>query len=117
MEKFNSVFMGYDKDEVNSFVDEMTVAYSNMLEKLKMKDKEIESLKDELNKKDNDLNNEAKQIVSNAKEYASRILNDALIESKKLSLENIKAKENIRAHKEKMKKVLELELESLDSNN
>jgi cell division initiation protein len=117
MEKFSSVFRGYNKDEVNDFVDEMTVAYSNMLDKLKEKDKEIETLKLKLDSKYNDSNDDAQQIISNAKDYASRILNDALVESKRLKSENLKVKESIKIYKDKVKKVLESELESLDINN
>ncbi len=45
MRKFNNSFPGYNKNEVNSFVKNVTTEYESMLEKLKFQDKEIENLK------------------------------------------------------------------------
>ena len=49
MKKFNTTVSGYDKNEVNSFVKEVTVEYENMLNKLKNRDNEISVLKAKLN--------------------------------------------------------------------
>ena len=48
MKKFNTTINGYDKLEVNKFVDDVTVEYENMLNKLKNRDKEILILKEQL---------------------------------------------------------------------
>ena len=48
MRKFNTSFPGYNKSEVNSFVSNVTDEYETMLNNLKNRDKEIESLKKEL---------------------------------------------------------------------
>ena len=48
MRKFNNSFPGYNKNEVNSFVSNVTTEYESMLNNLKNRDKEIESLKKEL---------------------------------------------------------------------
>ena len=45
--------MGYDKAEVNKFVNEVTSEYEKMLNKLKQKDADIETLKKELVKYQN----------------------------------------------------------------
>lgn len=44
-ERFTRSRNGYSIEEVNKFVDEMTEAYSSILEKLKMKEEEIIKLK------------------------------------------------------------------------
>ena len=48
MRKFNTAINGYDKQEVNQFVSEVTNEYEQMLEKLKSKDKEIALLEEQL---------------------------------------------------------------------
>ena len=48
MRKFSNSFPGYNKNEVNSFVKNVTTEYESMLDKLKMRDQEINSLKKEL---------------------------------------------------------------------
>ena len=50
MKNFNIVTNGYDKNEVNNFVNEVTTEYESMLNKLKSKDEEIAMLKNELNR-------------------------------------------------------------------
>lgn len=41
MRKFNTVINGYDKNEVNAFVSEVTIEYEKMLNKLKLRAKEV----------------------------------------------------------------------------
>ena len=48
MRKFNNSFPGYNKNEVNSFVKNVTTEYESMLNNLKTRDQEIETLKKEL---------------------------------------------------------------------
>ena len=48
MRKFNTAINGYDKQEVNQFVSEVTNEYEQMLEKLKSKDKEIALLEEQV---------------------------------------------------------------------
>ena len=48
MRKFNNSFPGYNKNEVNSFVKNVTTEYESMLNNLKMRDQEIQALKKEL---------------------------------------------------------------------
>lgn len=45
MEKFNRVLRGYDPNEVNSFLDNVIAQVENMIEEMKKKDEQIESLK------------------------------------------------------------------------
>lgn len=48
-ERFTRSRDGYSIEEVNKFVDEMTEAYSNILNKLKSQEKELAKLKDMVN--------------------------------------------------------------------
>ena len=94
MERFNSSFKGYNIDEVNKFVDDMTREYGAIIDKLRKKDLEIDRLKREnsdLQRKvdSNSIGSiynsseeisrmakyEAKTIIEDAKKNASRIVN------------------------------------------
>ena len=48
MRKFKNSFPGYNKNEVNSFVSNVTTEYESMLNNLKSRDNDINSLKKEL---------------------------------------------------------------------
>ena len=111
MRKFNTAINGYDKQEVNQFVSEVTNEYEQMLEKLKSKDKEIALLEEQLTHYkglETTLNRamlvaedsstqlkkvakeEAKNIIEDAKKNASYIVNDALIKAEKIVDRKIK---------------------------
>ena len=45
MEKFNRVLRGYDPNEVNDFLDKVIAQVENMIDEMKKKDEQIESLK------------------------------------------------------------------------
>lgn len=45
MEKFNRVLRGYDPGEVNDFLDKVIAQVENMIDEMKKKDEQIESLK------------------------------------------------------------------------
>ena len=51
MRKFNVTLNGYDKNEVNYFVNEITREYEKILEKLKAKDREVELLEQQMTQK------------------------------------------------------------------
>ena len=48
MKKFGTSFNGYNKQEVNLFVRDVTREYESMLNNLKARDQEIENLKQKL---------------------------------------------------------------------
>lgn len=109
MREFSRSKDGYNIEEVNKFVDEMVDAYSNVLDKLKKKDEEIESLNKKLNESD--------KIIENAKDNASLIVNEALLEAKKIEEENTKLKEETKKLKTKVKSMLEDELKKIEDND
>lgn len=136
MEKFKNSLMGYDKLEVNSFVNEVTKEYENMLNKLKQKDLDIENLKQELvkyqniestlnrtilaaeemsNNMRNVARNESKSILDEARKNASRILNDALIKAEKAENDAELLKRRIINFKRRFRQAVENELDAIDS--
>lgn len=136
MRKFSNSFPGYNKNEVNSFVSNVTTEYESMLSKLKVRDKEIESLKNELAHYKNiesTLNRailiaeessqnikksaieEGKLIVEDAKKNATRIMNNALIKAEKVEMEANQLKRQVAQYKRRYKNILEEQLESIEA--
>lgn len=133
MERFNSSFKGYNIEEVNRFVDEMTREYSSIIEKLRAKDTEIASLKrenEELRTKasNNTLGNlysaneeitrlakqEAKMLIDDAKKNASRIVNDALLEAEKIEMKAENLRRNMVVFKRRMRIIIKSQLDTID---
>lgn len=133
MERFSSSFKGYNINEVNKFVDEMTNEYSSIINKLKAKDVEIERLKNEntdLQRRLNNNNlgsiysssteitglarNEAKNIIEDAKKNASRIVNDALLEAEKIEFKTENMKRNMTVFKRRMRTIVKSQLETIE---
>lgn len=136
VEKFNSSLIGYDKAEVNSFVNKVTEEYENMLNILKQKDADINELKKELNKYENmestlnktilaaeEVSNnmrnvarsESKSILDEARKNASRILNDALIRAEKAQNDADMLRRRVINFKRRFRQAVENELDVIDS--
>lgn len=133
MEKFNSSFKGYNIDEVNRFVDEMTREYGSIIDKLRSKDAEIERLKEKVARLENDANKnsmgniyganeeitrlakyEARTIIDDAKKNASRIVNDALLEAEKIEVKAETLRRNMVVFKRRMRTIVKSQLETID---
>lgn len=135
MEKFSTSKDGYNKVEVNKFVNEVVVEVESMINKMKMKDQKIEELTREVEKFSNieqtlnktilmaeNTSNEMKKlakeeadsIINDAKKNASRIVNEALLEAEKTQIESIKLKKNIVLFKKKLKIILENQIDMVD---
>ncbi len=135
MEKFSTSKDGYNKEEVNKFVNEVVSEYESMLTKLKQKDSEINELSKSLDKYNNlelALNktilmaeesanqmkklakDEADNLINDAKKNASRIVNEALMQAEKTELESIRLKRNIIMFKKKLKILLENQMDLAD---
>lgn len=130
MEKFNYEINGYNREEVNSFVDEVTNNTREIIKKCVEYQDEIEHLKNELKKYQNstsDINSlvdkaelvarnikkmaekEAEVIVSVAKENASVIINDSLEEAKKIDVRKELIHDNMRKFRESLRILIEQE--------
>lgn len=133
MERFNSSFKGYNIQEVNRFVDDMTREYSSIVEKLKSKDSEIDRLKSELKEVKEKLEkssvvsiygvneelsrmakNEARNIIDDAKKNASRIVNDALLEAEKIEFKTENLRRNMVVFKRRMRTIVKSQLETIE---
>ena len=135
MKKFSTSINGYNKYEVNSFVNDVTKEYESMLNNLKAKDTEISLLKEQLAKYQNlesTLNktillaedsssqmkkvakNEADMIISDAKKNASHIVNDALIRAGKIEADADKLQRSLTLYKTKIKQTIEEQLKIVD---
>lgn len=138
MRKFSTSLSGYNKIEVNNFVNEVTGEYESMLAKLKKQDEEIENLKKELVKyqnMENTLNralvvaedasnqikkvarDEAKGVIDDARRNASRIVNDALLKADKIEQDAETLKRRVVIFKRRLKSVVDEQMEFIDSIN
>ena len=135
MRKFNTNENGYDKNEVNDFVVEVTKEYEKMLNKLKTRDQEILVLKEKLNHYKNlestlnkailmaeDSSNqlkkvardEAKLIIADAKKNASHIINDALLKAEKTEVEADQLRRSLKIYKARIRQAIEEQLTIVD---
>lgn len=128
--------MGYDKAEVNEFVNEVTKQFESILDKLKQKDADIMKLKKELEKYENlegtlnktilaaeEVSNnmrnvarsESKSILDEARKNASRILNDALLKAEKAQNDADMLKRRVINFKRRFRQAVENELDVIDN--
>ena len=128
MNNFTDDVRGYNKEEVNSFVDYVIKRVEDNIFIINKQDEEIKRLKDEnerLKKLENSYNyinseirrnaeREANLIIKNAKDNASIIVNDALIKAKRLEEERKIVLESIKTYRLKAKKALEEQMNILD---
>lgn len=135
MRKFTTVINGYNKEEVNSFVAEVTTEYEKMFNKLKKNSREVAILnakvkhykeiettlnkavlvaEDSSNQIKKIAKDEAKNIIADAKKNASHIINDALIEAERINLEVDKLRRSLKIYKGRIKQVIEEQLSMVD---
>lgn len=128
MEKFRLEENGYNREDVNSFLHEVIVETEKMSQKLKNQKNEINSLHQELKKyqeletgikdtiiKTEQISSEIKQsaieerekIINEAKQNASIIINEALLDAEKVELKAGILKKNIKVIKSKLSFILE----------
>ena len=132
MEKFNTSFNGYKKEEVNKFLDDVIKQVESMINNLKSKDLEIDKLKNELehykslestfNKAllvaedagaqiRNSARNESMHLIEDAKRNADRIINNALIQADSARRDAERLRRNVITFKKRLRDILETELD------
>ena len=135
MKKFSKEFSGYNKQEVNAFLNDVIVETEKMIKKVRSQEQEINELKKQvihyqdiersLNLALNNAqevgehirrmaNQESRAIIEEAKRNASRIVNDALIRSEKIELKREQTERNLRTFKNKLRTIVEQQLEVVD---
>lgn len=131
MEKFSREQDGYNKKEVNKFIDDVIVQTEAVINRVKTQQEEIRSLKKELEhykkieetlksallnaeKASNDIKKnaieESKIIVMDAKRNASHIVNDALLRAEKIEARADTLERNIITFKRKLKLIIDQQL-------
>lgn len=136
MEKFSYEKNGYSRSDVNKFISEVIEETEKLISVVKKQKTEIEELKNELNhykNSENTLNSlivaateankelknfvhqEKEEIIISAKENASKIVNEALLEAKKQERIKEELKEEINTLKDRLKKIIKEQEELIDS--
>ena len=135
MKKFSKELSGYNKEEVNRFLNDVIIETEKLLKKVEYQQIEIENLKSQIihyQDIERSLNlaltnanevgehirrmatSESKTILDDAKRNASRIVNDALIRNEKIELKTQQAERNLRVLKNKLRSIVEEQLEIVD---
>ena len=131
MDKFHYEANGYNRSEVNAFIERVIRETEGIINKCQEQKGEIKDLKDKLEsykiledsinksivnaEKTSDnikrlAREEANVIVSDAKNNASRIVNDALIRSERIEQQADVLERNIKIFKRKLKIIVEQQL-------
>ena len=119
---------GYNRREVNDFVDYVIKKTEENILTIKKQKDEIEYLKSEnarLSKLQNQIENSANEIKANAKyeaeliireakDNASAIVNDALLKSQKLIDDRERLNQTLKAYKRKVRNALMEQLEIIE---
>lgn len=135
MNKFSLEHEGYNKEEVNQFINDVIRQTEEILNKYKLQSSEITKLKlenEHYHRIENSLNaalesikstkkdalenatKEAKVITMEAKNNASVIVNEALLRADKLSIDCQRMENNIKILKRRLKLILEQQQEIID---
>lgn len=131
MDKFTYEQNGYNREEVNKFVDDVIVQTEAVINRVKSQQDEIESLKKELEhyksieetlksallnaeKASTDIKKnaieESKLIVMDAKRNASHIVNDALLRAERIETKADTLERNIVTFKRRLKMIIDQQL-------
>ena len=135
MEKFNTSFNGYKKEEVNKFIDDVIKQVERMIDNMKSKDLEIHKLKTELDHYKtlestfnkallvaedagqqirNSARNESQHLIDDAKRNADRIINNALIQADTARRDAERLRRNIITFKRRLRDILETQMNLVD---
>lgn len=135
MEKFNTVFRGYDKKQVQNCLDEIIKNYEGLLNKSKNTEAEnkrlieklsyYERIEETLNRAiftaenasdqiKNAARRESETMINEARRNASRIINDALLKAEKAQDHANQLKRNTNILKRRIKQIIENQLEIIN---
>lgn len=135
MEKFNYETNGYNRSEVNQFIDDVITQTEDIvlrcqkqrekIEKLKQELSHYKSIEDTLNtavlkaeESSRDIRRvarvESEAIVSAAKENASQIVNEALLRAERIESSSLLLEKNMQIFKKKLRLIVEQQLAIVD---
>lgn len=135
MKKFNTVFRGYDKGEVQSFLDEVIKNYELLLRKSQKTQEEnkrlteqiayYQDIEDRMNRAiysaesagdqiKKSARHEADQLIIEARHNASRIINDALLRAEKAQNHADQLKRNTEMLKRRLRQIIQNQLDVIE---
>ena len=135
MKKFRTSFSGYNKDDVNAFVSEVIQEYEAILQKLRTSTADMECLNKELERYrglEKTLNDtllvaqetsanahkaavaEGKLIIEEAKNNASRIINNSLVRAQNIENEAEDLKRKVASYKKRFTALVESQLDEIN---
>ena len=115
MKKFSSETNGYNRKEVNKFLNDIVRETNELAVKYKQQEERIKELQEEIKHyksvqtsiKDTVIEEEKNQILMDAKQDASEIINDALVQAEKLEKQRRLLERNMKLFKKKLKLIME----------
>lgn len=135
MKKFRTVFRGYDKYEVQKFLDDVINNYDALLTKSKKTEEENKKLVEQIayyQKIEDTMNRaiytaeaagdqikssarrEAENLITEARHNASRIINDALLKAERAQNHANQLKRNTDVLKRRLRQIIENQLEVIE---
>ena len=133
--EFGKSFRGYDEDEVNEFLDQVIKDYELVIREKKQLEEQVLDMKERLkhfstieetlNKSiliaqeaaedvKGSAQKEAKLIIKEAEKNADRIINEALIKSRKVTMEFEELKKHSKVFRTRLRMAIETQLEMLN---
>ncbi len=135
MKKFDTVFRGYDKTQVQAFVDDVIKNYELLLRKSQKTQEENIKLNEQLKYYQNiedrmnraiynaesagdlikkNARREADSLITEARHNASRIINDALLKAEKAQNHADQLKRNTNVLKRRLRQIIQNQLEVIE---
>ena len=135
MKKFDTVFRGYDKKQVQSFLDDVIKNYEALLTKSKKTEEDnkilleriayYERIEDTMNRAiytaeaagdqiKSSARKEAESLITEVRHNASRIINDALLKAERAQNHADQLKRNTNVLKRRLRQIIENQLEVID---
>ena len=135
MKKFDTVFRGYDKQQVQTFLDEVIKNYEQLLKKsqqtqqdnIKLNEqlKYYQNIEDRMNRAiytaesagdqiKKNARREAEMLVTEARHNASRIINDALLKAERAQNHADQLKRNTNTLKKRLRQIIQNQLDVIE---
>ena len=135
MKKFDTVFRGYDKAQVQHFLDDVIKNYEALLTKSKQTEEENKKLveqiayyqriEDTMNRAiytaeaagdqiTSSARREADSLITEARHNASRIINDALLKAERIEENAQRMRRNLITYKRRIRSLIEQQAEIVD---
>ena len=135
MKKFDTVFRGYNKQQVQTFLDEIIKNYEQLLRKsqqtqednIKLNEqlKYYQNIEDRMNRAiytaesagdqiKKNARREAEMLVTEARHNASRIINDALLKAEKAQNHADQLRRNTNTLKKRLRQIIQNQLDVIE---